>query len=79
MQKVDNLQYVAIQIKSHGMETGFYKPEIGRGFGWQREREGRGGAGFCVCEKCGYKIAHQRGTPCSSLKCPNCDINLKRE
>jgi hypothetical protein len=36
MKEVENLSYVAIQIKSHEVETGFYKPAFGRGFGWQR-------------------------------------------
>lgn len=86
--KIDNLQYVAIQISSHQIETNFYKPEFGSGFGWQRkgkftgevkEATGRGPEGNCICEKCGYKIPHQRGVPCSDLKCLNCNINLKRE
>lgn len=85
---IENLQYVAIQIISHEMETGFYKPDFGRSFGWQRrgrfkgeirEAAGKGTIGYCVCSKCNYKIPHQRGIPCSSLKCPNCNTNLKRE
>jgi len=88
MKEVETLSYVAIQIKSHEVETGFYRPAFGRGFGWQRggrfkgeteEAAGQGPGGYCVCSKCGYKILHQRGTPCSSLKCPNCKVNLKRE
>jgi len=84
---IEFLEYVAIQITSHEVQTGFYKPDFGRGFGWQRkgkfkdkikEATGKGPDGYCICEKCGYKIPHQRGVPCSSLKCPNCDVNLKR-
>ncbi len=87
MKEIENLQYVAIQIKSHEIETGFYKPGLGRGFGWQRrgkfkgevkEAVGRGPGGYCVCPECGYQIEHQRGTPCSSFKCPKCKINLER-
>lgn len=88
IKEVENLSYVAIQIKSHEVETGFYQPDFGRGFGWQRkgkfkekikEASGRGPDGYCVCKRCGYKIPHQRSTPCSNLKCPTCGINLKRE
>ncbi|MBU0670890.1 cation diffusion facilitator family transporter [Patescibacteria group bacterium] len=88
MDKIEPLQYVAIQITSHEVETGFYKPDFGRGFGWQRrgkfkgeikEATGRGPSGYCVCPECGYKKLHERGIPCSSLKCPKCDIDLKRE
>jgi len=86
--EIETLQYVVIQIKSHEVETGFYKPTFGRGFGWQRrgrfkdeveEAAGRGPSGYCVCPKCNYKVIHQRGIPCSSLKCPVCNTNLERE
>ncbi len=85
---VEPLEYVAIQITSHEVETAFYKPDFGRGFGWQRkgrfkdkikEAAGKGPEGYCICEKCNYKIAHQRGIPCSTIKCPTCNTSLKRE
>ncbi len=88
MEAVDNLSYVAIQIKSHEVETGFYKPGFGRGFGWQRrgkfkgqikEASGQGPGSWCVCPKCGYKVVHQAGVPCSILKCPNCGTTLERK
>jgi hypothetical protein len=70
------------------METRFYKPVFGKGFGWQRrgrfkdeveEAAGKGPSGYCVCSKCGYKISHQSGVPCSDLECPKCHIKLTRE
>lgn len=85
---IESLEYIAIQISSHELEIGFYKPDFGRSFGWQRrgrfknkieEAEGRGPDGYCICDKCDYKTPHQRGIPCSSLKCPNCGVNLKRK
>jgi len=90
MKEIKNLVYVAIQIKSHEVETGFYKPasgilgfgrSFGRGFGWRRRGRfrGRGPGGYCVCPKCSYRVEHQPGVPCSSLICPNCKIHLKRE
>jgi len=90
MEEIENLSYVAIQIKSHEIETGFYKPSfgLGKGFGWQKrgrfrgkieEAAGQGPGGYCFCPKCGYKIPHERGVPCSTLICPNCKINLTRE
>jgi cation diffusion facilitator family transporter len=87
MKEVENLSYITIQIKSHEVETGFYKPSFGRSFGWQRqgrfknkieEASEQGPGGYCACSKCGYKIPHQRGAPCSALQCPNCKINLER-
>ncbi len=86
--EIESLQYVVIQIKSHEVETGFYKPVFGKGFGWQKqgrfkdeieEAAGKGPSGYCVCSKCGYKISHQRGIPCSDLECPKCHIKLIRE
>jgi len=86
--EIESLQYVVIQIKSHEVETGFYKPVFGKEFGWQKrgrfkdeieEAAGKGPSGYCVCSKCGYKISHQRGIPCSDLECPKCHIKLIRE
>jgi len=93
MKEITNLSYVAIQIKSHDVETGFYKTSVGRVFGskgvaWQRWKrfiwqienaQGKWPSGYCVCSKCGYKVAHQHGVPCSQISCPNCNINLIRE
>jgi len=87
-EEIKSLSYISIQIKSHEIETGFYKPAFGQSFGWQKrgkfkgkidEAIGGGPGGYCVCPKCGYKIAHQRGIPCSTLKCPSCNINLERK
>jgi len=36
IKKITNLEYVSIQIESHDVNTSFFKPEIGKGFGWQR-------------------------------------------
>lgn len=88
MEEIETLRYVAIQIVSHEVETGFYKPEFGKGFGWQRKGRfkgkvetatGGGPGGYCVCPKCGYKAIHERGVPCSALECPKCKINLIRK
>ena len=88
MKEIKNLVYVAIQIKSHDVETGFYKSVpgtlgfgrgFGRGFGWRRRFRGRGPGGYCVCPRCNYRVEHQPGVPCSSLICPNCKIHLTRE
>lgn len=88
IKEIESLQYVAIQITSHEVETGFYKPSFGRGFGWQRrgkfkgeivDAKGEGPGGYCVCSRCGYKIIHERGVPCSQLLCPKCKINLVRK
>lgn len=88
MESIRNLSYVSIQIKSHNMETSFYKPFFGKGFGWQRkgrfkgeikEAVGQGPGGYCVCPRCNYKIPHKRGIPCATLKCPKCNIPLTRK
>jgi len=87
MKSIENLVYVAIQIKSHDIETSFYQPDFGRGYGWQRRgkfkgqiesAKGLGPGGYCICPKCDYKIEHKRGVPCSSLKCPKCGVILAR-
>jgi len=86
---IENLQYVAIQITSHEVETGFYKPIFGRGYGWQRrgrfmgevsEAVGRGVGGECVCSNptCDYREPHVRGEPCPMKICPKCGSQLRR-
>jgi len=94
IKNIEPLEYVAIQIKSHDVTDSYFKPKdfvskvTGRGFGWQRkgkfkdeipEAEGKGPEGYCVCQKCGYKVKHERGIPCSTIKCPKCKINLARK
>jgi len=88
MQEIENLQFVIIQIKSHALETNFYQPTFGQGFGWQRKgrfkdelpkAEGKGPDGECVCPQCGYTIPHQKGVPCSTLQCPKCKVHLERK
>jgi cation diffusion facilitator family transporter len=88
MREIENLAYVAIQIRSHEIESSFYRPIFGKSFGWQRrskfkekiaQAEGRGPDGQCVCPQCGYKIPHKKGVPCATLKCPRCEINLERK
>jgi hypothetical protein len=85
---IKSLQYVVIQITSHEIENSFYKPILGKSFGWQRRGKfkekiekavGKGPDGNCVCPKCGYSVPHKRGIACSNLKCPNCNVNLERK
>lgn len=88
IKEIESLQYVVIQIASHEIESSFYKPSFGKSFGWQRrgrfkenikEAIGKGPDGNCVCPRCGYSVSHERGVPCSSLKCPKCNVNLERK
>lgn len=37
-----------------------------------------GSAGYCICPKCGEKVIHAAGVPCTSLKCPQCGSPLIR-
>lgn len=76
-EKINELNYVAIQIKSHEISQSFYKPSFGFGKSYNWKRKGTGG--YCVCEKCNYKIKHERGKPCYKIKCPKCEGDMKRE
>lgn len=55
--------------------------EGGRGGG--RGRMGgllAGGAvGTCLCPKCGHRKPHERGIPCTQVKCPQCGTVMIRE
>jgi len=50
----------------------------GGGRGGLRGGTGAGPAGYCMCPKCGEKVKHTAGVPCSSLKCPKCGTPLVR-
>ena len=55
---------------------------MGRGQGRGRmggNRPGAGPAGYCVCPACGSKVAHQTGTPCYQINCPECSRPMARE
>jgi len=50
--------------------------ERGQGQGVGGPRQGDGGAGQCKCPKCGETIPHNRGTPCTQIKCPSCNTPM---
>ena len=50
----------------------------GRGPGRMGGSKAAGPGGKCVCPKCGYKMAHQVGTPCYDLACPKCGTKMTR-
>ena len=95
MKNIENLSYVAIQISSHDIENNFFKPtetfagiKVGNGFAWNRhgkfaknltDAKALGPGGNCICSSCGYVQEHQKGTPCSKVKCSNCGLPLVRE
>ncbi len=42
------------------------------------EKWAAGPGGFCVCPKCGSRKQHERGIPCSQLRCPECNCSMTR-
>lgn len=53
---------------------------IGKGGGKGRNNGGAFGVGgYCVCAKCGEKVAHQQGEKCTTLRCPSCGKPMIRE
>jgi hypothetical protein len=54
---------------------------MGRGGGRGRlggNRPGAGPGGDCVCQKCGTRVPHQQGSPCSLIDCPTCGTKMMR-
>ena len=53
---------------------------FGRGGGQGRNKGGSyGTGGYCVCAKCGEKVAHQQGIKCTTVKCPKCGHPMVRD
>jgi len=44
-----------------------------------KNSEGLGPVGYCICPKCGYRKEHTSGVPCRDEKCPNCGSIMVRE
>jgi len=40
---------------------------------------GLGAGGYCICPKCGERVAHQMGVPCFKVQCPKCDSAMIRD
>lgn len=78
--EVSSVEYIVIQIESHEVRQESFKGVFGRKTEWKGRMGGKGlgPGGKCVCPKCGYIISHERGAPCSQLKCPKCKIELSR-
>lgn len=87
---IDKLNYVAIQIESHKIESNYFKSgfNLHKNLEWSRKgryvntiqkAKGFGPGGKCVCSKCGYMLEHKKGNPCAKLSCPNCNKPLTRK
>ena len=66
-----------------GNGTGPFGKGAGTGRGMGRvmgagNRSGRGPGGHCVCPACGTKVAHQPGTPCTTVCCSQCGTMMVR-
>ena len=49
----------------------------GKGKGQGFAPRGAGGTDTCVCPNCGTTVQHTRGSPCNSIKCPECDSAMQ--
>jgi len=50
-----------------------------RGGGRMGGQYAAGPGGDCVCPKCGKKVTHALGQPCTQLTCPDCGVTLVRK
>lgn len=55
---------------------------VGRGSGgagrMSGDQPGAGPSGYCICPACGKRIAHQVGSPCNNIRCPDCGAKMTR-
>ncbi|MBR9691228.1 cation transporter [Candidatus Woesearchaeota archaeon] len=81
-QEISAVEYVVIQIESHGaIREEAYKGVFGRRIGWRGRMGGisLGPGGECFCTKCGAAIPHKAGVPCYKMKCPECGRFMTRK
>jgi formate hydrogenlyase subunit 6/NADH:ubiquinone oxidoreductase subunit I len=45
----------------------------------QQRGTGASQFGVCSCPQCNYSVPHKRGVPCTTLRCPKCNIPLVRQ
>lgn len=50
---------------------------LGQGRGVGGQRQGIGGAEYCICPKCNFIIKHERNIPCQQIKCHKCGSFMK--
>ncbi len=62
-----------------GMGAGAGQGRTGGGRGRMGGPVAGGVAGVCRCTNCGYTKPHERGVPCTQLKCPECGAGMVRE
>ncbi|HMM70067.1 MAG TPA: hypothetical protein PKD08_06180 [Gudongella oleilytica] len=62
-----------------GSGSGFGRGQAGAGGGRMGGPLSAGPDGYCECPKCGTRVGHGRGEPCSSIKCPNCGTPMARK
>ncbi|MFP4005143.1 MAG: hypothetical protein ACLFUR_00290 [Candidatus Hadarchaeia archaeon] len=48
----------------------------GQGSGQGSGRGSGQGVTKCVCPNCGHEAPHQRGTPCTTMNCPDCGTTM---
>jgi len=51
--------------------------ERGKGQGVGEERQGDGGAGYCICPECGHTVEHEKGASCAEIKCAKCGTKMR--
>jgi|GEM_PF-279400 len=85
IERINSLQGKEAIVMPRGDGTGpaGRGPGTGRGLGRGGGRGRMGGrslgvGGECICPNCGYRTTHQRGTPCTQLRCPKCGSPMGR-
>ena len=53
--------------------------EKGAGLGRRGRGSSQGVGGNCVCPSCGATVPHERGIPCTDVKCPECGSQMTRQ
>ncbi len=65
--------------RGRGMGAGSGRGQGGAGRGRMGGPAAGGPEGSCVCSRCGHAEPHQRGVPCSEIRCPKCGAPMTRQ
>jgi len=82
LKEIDVAEISLVDAAANRKKFLIVKKALGEGAGVGGERQGIGGAKYCVCPECGYAVEHKRlgegkSKPCAQIECPECGEKMR--